>query len=175
MLTSEQSQRSREGTGLLRLARFRSVVVVRLTSVAPSVGPTLGAWPTSAPNRVCPSTRSTVLRHSTDGMPRNNFRSRGSIPSPAASTRRCTPVGPGRCANTRVLVPRRNPMPGTANSSRRAPPVCPLRSICLPRWATTQTIRSLMVKWARWVWRLIRSTTCGCSSPTSPLIRSQPR
>ena len=65
--------------------------------------------------------------------------SRGSSPTPAASTRPCTPGGRGRCGSTPASAPPRSPTSATTSSSPTAPAGCPSPSTCRPRWATTPT------------------------------------
>ena len=64
---------------------------------------------------------------------------RASSRSPAASSRRCTAAGSGRCASTPASRPPRRRTTGSATSSSRARPACRSRSTCRPRWATTRT------------------------------------
>ncbi len=61
--------------------------------------------------------------------------------SPAASRRRCTARGSGRCASTPASRPPRRRTGGSATCSSRARRACRWRSTCRPRWATTRTRR----------------------------------
>ena len=69
-------------------------------------------------------------------------RARRTSRSRAASTRRCTASGCGRCASTPASRPPRRPTSATAPSSRPARPASRSPSTCRPRSATTPTTRS---------------------------------
>ena len=79
---------------------------------------------------------------STAGTRTSGWASRATTRTPAASTRRCTPAGRGRCGSTPGSAPPRSPTSATTSWSRPAPAGCRWPSTCRPRWATTPTTRS---------------------------------
>ena len=112
------------------------------------------AWPPTslkhAPSPTCPSSPSTTRRPSPGfDADAQAGRARASTRTPAASTRRCTPGGRGRCGSTPASAPPRSPTSATTSSSRPAPAGCPSPSTCRPRWATTPTSRSRTARSAR--------------------------
>ena len=69
-----------------------------------------------------------------------SWASRASSRSPGASTRRCTPAGPGRCGSTPGSAPPRSPTQRYHQLiDARHRPACRSPSTCRPRWATTPT------------------------------------
>ena len=98
---------------------------------------------------------------------RSSWASRGSRRSRAASTRRCTGSGCGRCASTPAWAPPPRRTGGSATCWTRGRPGCRWRSTCRRRWASTRTIRAPRARSGRRAWRSTRSTTCGGCSRAS--------
>src|SRR5919204_55912 len=83
------------------------------------------------------STRPTQLRSTTSATSATP----ASIRSPAASIRRCTAGGSGRCASSPVSAPPKRRTSGSGTCSTTGRPACRRHSTCRLSWATTRTTR----------------------------------
>ena len=101
------------------------------------------------------------------GPERSSLAIPASIPTRAASSRRCIADASGRCASTPASPPPRSPTSATATCWSRARPASRSPSTCRRRWATTPIIRWRRARSARSASRSPASRTCARSSTAS--------